>query len=38
MPYGGVKGSGFGREGLKYAIEEMTEAKLMIINMAGGAE
>src|SRR6266545_237042 len=25
MPYGGVKQSGFGREGLKYAIEEMTE-------------
>ena len=25
MPYGGVKGSGLGREGLRYAIEEMTE-------------
>src|SRR5205814_608859 len=25
MPYGGVKRSGFGREGLRYAIEEMTE-------------
>ncbi|MCS6774804.1 MAG: aldehyde dehydrogenase family protein [Thermoflexales bacterium] len=33
MPYGGVKGSGIGREGLKYAIEEMTEPKLMVINM-----
>jgi len=32
MPYGGVKESGFGREGLKYAIEEMTELKLMAIN------
>ncbi len=33
MPYGGVKASGFGREGLKYAIEEMTEPKLMVINL-----
>ncbi len=32
MPYGGIKDSGFGREGLKYAIEEMTEMKLMVIN------
>ena len=32
MPYGGVKESGFGREGLKYAIEEMTEMKLVVIN------
>ena len=31
MPYGGVKQSGFGREGLKYAIEEMTERRLMVI-------
>ena len=29
MPYGGVKNSGTGREGPKYAIEEMTEAKLI---------
>jgi acyl-CoA reductase-like NAD-dependent aldehyde dehydrogenase len=34
MPYGGVKQSGFGREGLKYAIEEMTEPKLLMINLA----
>lgn len=33
MPYGGVKQSGFGREGLKYAIEEMTEPKLLVINV-----
>jgi glyceraldehyde-3-phosphate dehydrogenase (NADP+) len=33
MPYGGVKESGFGREGIKYAIEEMTELKLMAINL-----
>ncbi|WP_371753676.1 aldehyde dehydrogenase family protein [Ferviditalea candida] len=32
MPYGGVKESGSGREGLKYAIEEMTELKLVIFN------
>ena len=32
MPYGGVKESGMGREGLKYAIEEMTELKLVIFN------
>jgi acyl-CoA reductase-like NAD-dependent aldehyde dehydrogenase len=32
MPYGGVKQSGFGREGLRYAIEEMTEMKLMMIH------
>ena len=29
MPYGGVKESGLGREGIKYAIEEMTEIKVM---------
>ncbi|MDP4171614.1 MAG: aldehyde dehydrogenase family protein, partial [Bacillota bacterium] len=29
MPYGGVKMSGMGREGIKYAIEEMTELKLI---------
>jgi acyl-CoA reductase-like NAD-dependent aldehyde dehydrogenase len=32
MPYGGVKSSGSGREGLRYAIEEMTEMKLLTIN------
>lgn len=32
MPYGGVKESGVGREGIKYAIEEMTELKLVIFN------
>jgi len=31
MPYGGVKQSGFGREGIRYAIEEMTELKLMAV-------
>jgi acyl-CoA reductase-like NAD-dependent aldehyde dehydrogenase len=32
MPYGGVKESGIGREGIKYAVEEMTEQKLVIFN------
>ena len=30
MPYGGIKDSGFGREGLKYAIDAMTEPKLLV--------
>ncbi|HNP74358.1 MAG TPA: aldehyde dehydrogenase family protein [Kouleothrix sp.] len=34
MPYGGVKHSGFGREGLRYAIEEMTEPRLLVINLS----
>lgn len=32
MPYGGVKQSGFGREGIRSAIEEMTELKLVAYN------
>lgn len=31
MPYGGVKASGFGREGLHYAIKEMTELRLLVL-------
>ena len=31
MPYGGVKDSGFGREGLRYSIEDMTERKLLVM-------
>jgi glyceraldehyde-3-phosphate dehydrogenase (NADP+) len=30
MPYGGVKGSGTGREGPRYAVEEMTEPRLLV--------
>ncbi|HEU5453299.1 MAG TPA: aldehyde dehydrogenase family protein [Terriglobales bacterium] len=33
MPYGGVKESGTGREGLRYSIEEMTERKLLVMNV-----
>ena len=33
MPYGGVKQSGIGREGPRYAIEEMTDLKIIVFNM-----
>ncbi len=36
MPYGGVKDSGFGREGIKYTIEEMTEIKLLVMDQYMG--
>jgi acyl-CoA reductase-like NAD-dependent aldehyde dehydrogenase len=32
MPYGGAKESGYGREGLRYAIEEMTEPRIMVLS------
>jgi acyl-CoA reductase-like NAD-dependent aldehyde dehydrogenase len=31
MPYGGVKESGIGREGIRFAIEDMTEIRLMVV-------
>ncbi len=33
MPYGGVKDSGFGKEGPKYAVEEMTETKMVVMHL-----
>jgi acyl-CoA reductase-like NAD-dependent aldehyde dehydrogenase len=33
MPYGGSKESGFGREGLRFAMEEMTEPRIMVLNV-----
>jgi len=33
MPYGGMKDSGIGREGPRYAIEEMTERKILVLNL-----
>ena len=36
MPYGGVKNSGRGREGVRYAIEEMSEPKLLVLNRPAG--
>jgi len=33
MPYGGVKDSGFGREGVRYAMEEMTEPRSLVLHL-----
>jgi glyceraldehyde-3-phosphate dehydrogenase (NADP+) len=35
FPYGGTKDSGFGREGVRYAMEEMTEPKVLVLRGAG---
>jgi acyl-CoA reductase-like NAD-dependent aldehyde dehydrogenase len=32
MPYGGAKDSGYGREGLRYAMQEMTEPRIMVLS------
>jgi glyceraldehyde-3-phosphate dehydrogenase (NADP+) len=34
MPYGGVKDSGFGREGVRYAMEEMTELRSLVMRLS----
>jgi glyceraldehyde-3-phosphate dehydrogenase (NADP+) len=36
MPYGGLKGSGIGKEGPRYAVEEMTELKTVVFHGVGG--
>lgn len=33
FPYGGVKDSGFGREGVKYTMEEMSEPRMLVLNL-----
>ena len=33
MPYGGLKDSGMGKEGPRYAVEEMTELKMVVVHL-----
>jgi glyceraldehyde-3-phosphate dehydrogenase (NADP+) len=35
MPFGGVKNSGLGREGIRFALQEMTEPKVVCFNLEG---
>jgi acyl-CoA reductase-like NAD-dependent aldehyde dehydrogenase len=35
MPYGGVKDSGIGREGIRYAIEDLTERRILLLKNMG---
>ena len=38
MPYGGVKNSGLGREGIRFALDELTEIRLLVLNRTGKRE
>jgi succinate-semialdehyde dehydrogenase/glutarate-semialdehyde dehydrogenase len=33
MPYGGVKDSGYGLEGPKYAVKDMTDPRIIVLNL-----
>ena len=35
MPYGGVKQSGFGLEGPRYAVQYMTDPRIVVLNLPG---
>ncbi len=34
-PFGGVKGSGLGREGVRWAMESMTEPRMLVLSLRG---
>ena len=34
MPYGGMKDSGLGREGVKYAVQELSDQKLLVLHLS----
>ena len=34
MPYGGMKDSGLGREGVKYAVRELSDQKLLVLHLS----
>ena len=38
MPYGGVKDSGYGLEGPKYAVQDMTDPRIIVLNLRAPAE
>jgi acyl-CoA reductase-like NAD-dependent aldehyde dehydrogenase len=38
MPYGGVKESGLGREGIRFSMEEMSEIRLLVLNQMGSRQ
>jgi len=37
MPYGGVKNSGYGLEGPRYAVQDMTDPRIIVLNLREGA-